>query len=149
MASDFDGVLFLRGVEVIARLPIASGTVVTIGEMLKYSGSALEVMGATTDNLIFIGIAKEAHAATDPAGYISVALPTATAVYRANLDAAASLEAGANLQAYASAPSTKLTASDTDSIASTVEKTTSLAYIEVVFKIPNKTGGPRMVGDAS
>lgn len=147
--SDFDGMLYLRGLEVIARLPIASGTVVEIGDMLKYSGSALEPMGATSDNLIFIGVAKEAHYATDAAGYISVALPTATAVYRAPLDAAASLEAGANLQAYTSDPEKKLTASDTDSIATTVEKTTSNAYVEVVFKLPAKTAGPRFIGDAS
>ncbi len=147
--ADFDGLLFLRGFELITKLPIASGTVIEIGDMVKYSGSAIEPMGATTDNLIFIGVAKEAHSATDPAGNISVALPTATAIYRAPLDAAASLEAGANLQAYTSDPEKKLTASDTDSIATTTQKTTSSAYVEVLLKIPAKTAGPRFVGDAS
>lgn len=147
--ADFGGLLFLRGLEVIAQLAVASGTVIEIGDLLKFSGSTVEPMGATTDNLVFIGVAKEAHYATDPAALISVALPTATAVYRANLDAAASLAIGANLQAYTSAPSKKLTASDTDSIAAAIQQTTSLATVEVVLKISNKAGGPRFVGDNS
>lgn len=146
---DFDGLLFLRGVEVIAQLSVASGTVIEIGDMLKLSGGNIEPMGATTDNLVFIGVAKEAHYATDGAALLAVALPTASAVYRANLDAAASLDIGNNLQAYTSAPSKKLTASDTDSIASAIQKTASLTTVEVLLKIPYKTAGPRFVGDAS
>lgn len=147
--SDFDGLLYLRGVEVIAQLSVASGTVIEIGDMCKLSGGNVEAMGATTDNLVFIGVAKEAHYATDPAALLAIALPTASAVYRANLDAAASLDIGNNLQAYTSAPSKKLTASDTDSIATAIQKTASLATVEVLLKIPYKTAGPRFVGDAS
>ncbi len=148
--SDFDGALFVRGQELIQALPIASGTVVEIGDMVKMSGGAVEPMGATTDNLVFFGVAKEAHGASDPAGLISVALPNAGAVYKVNLDAAASLAVGANMQAYTSDPEKKLTASDTDAIATVVEKTTSLTYAHVIFKLPaGTTSSVRFVGDAS
>lgn len=148
--SDFGGALFVRGQELIQALPIASGTVVEVGDLCKMSGGNVEALGATTDNLVFIGVAKEAHGASDAAGLISVALPNAGAVYRLPLDAAASVAVGANLQAYTSAPSKKLTGSDTDAIATAVEATTSLAFIHVIFKLPaGTTSSVRFVGDAS
>jgi hypothetical protein len=147
--SDFGGLLFLRGVELMEDLAVASGTVIEIGDMVKTTGTVVLACAATTDDLTFIGVAKEAHYATDPAGRITVALRNAAAVYRANLDAAASLSIGANLQLYTSAPSKKLTASNTDAVASVVKATTSLATVEVVLMLPNKTSGPRFVGDAS
>jgi hypothetical protein len=147
--SDFGGAVFVRGYELIQALDIASGTVVEVGDLVKLSGGAVEACGATTDNLVFIGVAKEAHGASDGAGKISVALRNALAIYRIPLDAAASIGIGDNLQMYTSAPSKKLTASNTDAVASAVEKTSSSAYIHVVFSLPAKTSGPRYVGDAS
>jgi hypothetical protein len=147
--SDFGGLLFVRGTELIQALDIASGTVVEIGDLVKLSGGNVEASGATTDNLVLIGVAKEAHAATDPAGKISVALRNAQAIYLANLDAAASVGIGDNLQMYTSSPSKKLTPSNTDCIACSVQKTSSATTVEVVLTLPAKTSGPRFVGEAS
>lgn len=148
--SDFTGAMFVRGEELIQALPVASGMVIEVGDLLKMSGGAVEPLGATTDNMVFIGVAKEAHYATQGAVDLSVALRNAGAVYRIPLDAAASVDVGANLQAYTSAPSKKLTASDTDAIATCVTKATSATSVEVVFKLPGATGaGIRFVGDAS
>jgi hypothetical protein len=147
--SDFGGAVFVRGQETISPSPVASGTVIEVGDLVVMSGGAVEAADATTDNLIFYGIAKEAHGASDPAGLISVALRTGQAVYRVPLDAAASLAIGDRLQMYTSAPSKKLTASDTDVVATVVEKTTSLAFANVIFVLPNVAAGLRLVGDAS
>ncbi len=147
--SDFAGLLFVRGQELIIAHDIASGVVVEIGDLVKSSGGTVLACAATTDDLAFIGVAKEAHGATDPAGKISVALRNGAAVYLATLDAAASLNQGANLQMYTSAPSKKLTASNTDAVACAVQKTSSALTVEVVLMLPNKTSGPRLVGDLS
>jgi hypothetical protein len=147
--SDFDGAKFVRGYELIQALPIASGTVVDVGDLVKISGGNVEPMGATTDNLVFVGVAKEAHAATDGAGQISVALRNVNAIYRMTLDAAATIAVGANLQAYTSDPEKKLTPSDTDPIATCVKGGTSVTEVDVVFSLPGTTTGIDLVGDAS
>lgn len=147
--SDFAGLLFLRGQELVIAHDIASGVVVEIGDMVKTSGGTVLACAATTDDLAFIGRAVEAHGATDPATKISVAVRNAGAVYLATLDAAASINQGDLLQLYTSAPSKKLTKSTTDPVAMAVQKTTSNVNVEVMLLIPNQTGAIRLVGDAS
>lgn len=147
--SDFSGAMFVRGEELIQSLPVVSGGVIEVGDMLKVSGSNVLVASGTTDNLALIGIAKEAHRAVDGASVISVALFNGGAVYRVPLDAAASVNVGDLLQLYTSAPSKKLTKSATDAVAMAVETTASLAFIHVVFLLPATTGAIRLVRDAS
>ena len=147
--SDFGGLLFLRGFELIEDMAVASGTVIEIGDMLKTTGTVVLPAAATTDNLAFIGVAKEAHYATDPASRISVAVRNAQAIYLANLDAAATVTIGELLQMYTSAPSKKLTPSTTDAIAMVAKAATSSLTCEVILSIPNQTGSIRLVGDAS
>ncbi len=147
--SDFGGLLFLRGTELIEDMAVASGAVIEIGDMVKTTGTVVLACAATTDDLAFIGVAKEAHAATDPAGRISVAIRNANAIYQANLDAAASSTIGQLLQLYTSAPSKKLTASATDCVAMVVKATSSLATAEVALLLPAQTGSIRLVGEAS
>ncbi len=147
--SDFGGALFVRGEELIQALPVASGSVIEVGDLVKLSGGNVIACAATTDDLTFIGVAKEAHYATDGVKNISVAIRNAGAVYRVPLDAAASVNAGDLLQLYTSAPSKKLTKSATDPVAMAVETTTSLAFIHVAFMLPAQTGSIRLVGEAS
>lgn len=147
--SDFAGLLFLRGQELIIAHDIASGVVVEIGDLVKTSGGTCLGCAATTDDLAFIGVAKEAHYATDGATKISVAVRNAGAVYLATLDAAASCNQGDLLQMYTSAPSKKLTKSTTDAVAMAIQKTTSSVNVEVILMLPNQTGAIRLVGDAS
>lgn len=146
---DFAGLLFLRGQELIEDLAVASGVAIAIGDMVKTTGTVVLDCAATTDDLTLIGVAKEAHYAIDGASRISVALRNAQAVYLATLDAAATVTIGETLQLYASAPATKLTPSTTDAVACVVKAATSATQVEVVLMLPNKTSGPRFVGDAS
>lgn len=146
---DFDGLLYLRGFELIEDMAVASGVVIAIGDMVKTTGTVVLDSAATTDDLTMIGVAKEAHYATDPAGSISVAIRNGQAIYRANLDAAATVTIGELLQMYTSSPAKKLTPSNTDAVAMVVKAGTSVLQCEVVLLIPNVTNGPRIVGDAS
>lgn len=147
--SDFAGALWVRGEETIQALPALSGSTIEIGDLLKISGSTVERVGATTDNLIFIGVAKEAHYSTEGQKLISVAIRNGRAVYKIGLDAAATVAPGANLQMYTTTPHQVLTPSDTDAVAMAAQAVTSGLSLEVIFSLPNKTGGPRLVGDAS
>jgi hypothetical protein len=145
----FTGLLFLRGQELIEDMAIASGVVVAVGDLVKTTGTVVLDTAATTDDLLMIGVAKEAHASTDPASRISVAIRNAGAVYLAPLDAAATVTIGELLQMYTSAPSQKLTPSATDAVAMVVKAGTSVLAAEVVLLLPNQTGSIRLVGDAS
>lgn len=147
--GDFQGLLYLRGTELIEDLAIASGAVVNIGDMVKTTGTVVLASAATTDDLTMIGVAKEAHAATDPAGRISVALRNGQAIYLATLDAAATVTIGELLQMHTTHPSYWLTPSNTDAVACVVKAGTSVTQAEVVLLIPNVTNGPRFVGDVS
>lgn len=143
MANDFKA---LRGTETLQALPIASGVVVEIGTHLKLSGGVVEPVAAATDNLAFIGVAKEAHRATDGAGKITVALPNAEAIYRVQLDAASTWVVGDLFQLNGTQ---KLSKNTTDAVAVAVNAGTSATEVEVMYLLPNTTGGLRFVGDAS
>lgn len=143
MANDFK---YVRGTETLQALPIASGVVVEIGTHLKLSGGVVEPVAAATDNLAFIGVAKEAHRATDPAGKITVALPNAEAIYRVQLDAASTWVVGDLFQLNSTQ---KLAKNTTDAVAVAVNAGTSATEVEVMYLLPNTTGGLRLIGDAS
>lgn len=147
--SDFAGLLFVRGTELIIAHDIASGVVVEIGDLVKTSGGTCLAAAATTDDLALLGVAKEAHGATDPATKISVAVANAHAVYLATLDSATSLNQGDLLQMNTAAPSKKLTKSATDPVAMAIQKVTSALQAEVILMLPAQTGAIRLVRDAS
>ncbi|QOR55520.1 MAG: hypothetical protein UMS36scaffold28_10 [Phage 59_13] len=149
MPSNYDGPLHLREDEAIQDFPVASGVAIAVGEMLIISGSNVKPATATTDNLKLIGVAKEAHASTEGANRISVAIRNAHAVYKVSLDAATTVAPGDLLQMYTSAPSTKLVKSATDAVAMAVKGGTSVTTVEVQFLLPAQTGSIRLVGDAS
>lgn len=147
--ANYDGPLHLREDEAVQDLPVASGVAIQVGEMVMISGGTIEPCGATTDNLKFIGVAKEAHAATEGARRISVAIRNAHSIYKVSLDAATTVAPGDLLQMYTSAPSTKLVKSATDAVAMAVKGGTSVTTVEVQFLLPAQTGSIRLVGDAS
>ncbi len=147
--SDFAGALWVRGEETIQALPALSGSTIEIGDLLKISGSTVERCAATTDDVKFIGVAKEAHASTEGQKLISVAIRNAQSVYKIGLDAAATVAVGANLQLYTTTPHQVLTPSDTDAVAMAAQSVASATSLEVIFSLPNTTTGPKLVGDAS
>lgn len=147
--SNYDGPRYLREAETIQALPVASGVVIDVGDMVMISSGNVEPCGATTDNLKFIGIAKEAHRAVDAADRISVAIRNGQAIYKAQLDAATTVAIGDLLQLYTSDPEKKLAKSATDPVAMAVSGGTSITEVDVMFLLPAQTGSIRLVGEAS
>ena len=143
MANDFK---YVRGVETLQALPIGSGVVVEIGDHLKLSGGLVTPVTAVTDNLALIGVAKEAHRSVDGAGKITVALPNAEAIYKAQLDAASTWVVGDLFQLNGDQ---KLSKNTTDPVAVAVNAGTSATEVEVMYLLPNTAAGLRFVGDAS
>ena len=132
---------YVSGVETLKALPVVSGAVIEIGAGLKLSGGFVEAVAATTDNLAFIGVAKEAHRAVDPAGLITVSIPNAIAMWESELDAATDIAVGDALQLY---PISGLKKSATDAVAVALESKLGATKIIHLFKIPAS-----LIGDAS
>lgn len=137
---------YVRGGETLLALPIASGAVVEIGDHLKLSGGVVERVAAATDNLTFLGVAKEAHAATQGAGKITVSVPNAQSTFVNELDAASTWVVGDLFQLSGVQ---KLSKNTTDPVAVAVNAGTSGTEVEVMYLLPNTTAGLRFVGDAS
>lgn len=134
--AQLDGAKYVRGVELIEDFPIGSGVVIDAGDLVKLSGGLVKPLAATTDNLVFIGVARGAHAATDGADRIAVAIANGGAVYRMTLDAASTFVVGNKFQAYTSDPEKKLVDSDTDYIAIAVKEGTSVTETDVILCTP-------------
>jgi len=132
---------YVSGVETLKALPVVSGAVIDVGAGLKLSGGFVEAVAATTDNLAFIGVAKEAHRAVDPAGLITVSLPNASAMWESDLDAATDIAVGDALQLY---PISGLKKSATDAVAVAMEAKLGATKIIHLFKLP-----VTLIGDAT
>ncbi len=128
-----DAFNFRKGRELFWSWPIASGTVVEIGDLLKNSSGKAARMATTTDNLDFIGPAKSAHKATDPSTTIQVWLPVPVMIFEYTLDAATDIVIGYPLQWNAAQ---KLKYSATDPIATAVESGLQLTTVRCVFRMP-------------
>lgn len=131
-----DGFYFRKGFELFWTWPIASGTVVEVGDLLKNSSNRAARMATTTDNLNFIGPAKSAHASTDPSGTVQVWLPLPVMVFEYPLDAATDINVGDALQ-YNAAQKVKKSA--TTPIATAVEAGLQKTTIRLVFRMPAAT----------
>jgi hypothetical protein len=124
---------------------------IEIGDHLKLSGGKVTPVATSTDNLTFIGVAKDAHPSTGNnavSGEITVSIPNMNAVYEIDLDAATDMTVGDNIAMKASSEQDG-TKSDTDSIATCVESKLQATSIRCVYKLQNVTGGLRFIGDAS
>lgn len=139
-----DGFYFRKGYELFWSFPIASGTVVAVGDLLKSSTGKAVAMAATTDNLDFIGAAKSAHGATDGSGTIQVWLPLPVMIFEYPLDAATDITVGDALQWNAAQALKK---SATDAIASAVESKLQATTIRCVFRTPSATSTNLRLGN--
>lgn len=140
-----DGFYYRKGPdrEQVWPVPIASGTVVAIGDILKLSTGKAVVMVTSTDNLDFIGTAAQAHASTDASGTISVYMPLPTMVFEYPLDASTAITIGDALQFNAAQ---KLKKSATGSIATAYESKLSATTIRCVFRMPAATSSHVRLG---
>lgn len=141
-----DKYTYRSGPKEVEFIPIASGTVVEIGDLLKLSSGKAVVMATTTDNLDYCGVAAEAHGATNPSGSLAVYPPNADTVFEYTLDASTAITWGDRMQYNASKTLKKST---TDGIALAVESKLSATSVRVKFLIPLKTGNTSRVADAS
>lgn len=129
--------------EQVWPVPIASGTVVSIGDILKLSSGKAVVMATSTDNLDFIGLAAQAHASTDASGAISVYMPLPHMVHEYPLDASTNITIGDALRFNAAQ---KLNKSSSNSIATAIESKLSATTIRCVFRMPAATSGHVRLG---
>lgn len=134
------------GNETLIRMEIASGVVIELDDhVINSSGQAVKATGAT-DNLVFRGVARGQHGASDPSGSILVSLPNAHTVYEVELDAATTVAFGDNLQLSGK---DKLAKSDTDPVAVAMESKLLATRINVIYKLVSVTSGFLSIGDAS
>lgn len=140
-----DGFYYRKGPdrEQVWPVPIASGTVVEIGDILKLSSSKAVVMVTSTDNLDFIGTAAQAHASTDASGTISVYMPLPQMVFEYPLDSSTSITIGDALRFNAKQ---KLNKSTSNSIATAYESKLNATTIRCVFRMPAATSGHVRLG---
>lgn len=131
-----DGFYFRKGFELFWTWPIASGTVIEIGDLLKNSSNRAARMATTTDNLNFIGPAKSAHASTDISGTIQVWIPVPVMVFEYPLNAATDINVGDALQ-WNAAQAVKKSA--TTPIATAVEAGLQKTTVRLVFRMPAAT----------
>ncbi len=139
---------YVSGPQEIVNVPIASGTVIYKGDFVALdptSGKAVAVSAladagdaaanreSAADNLI--GIAQTGHRSTDGAGTIPVDISNG-AIFQGELQAAASLSFGAQLEIYASADAAvayQMVAGTTSKVAFAVEAITTGTDIKAVL----------------
>lgn len=140
-----DGFYYRKGPdrEQVWPVPIASGTVVEIGDILKLSTGKAVVMVTSTDGLDFIGTAAQAHGSTDASGAISVYMPLPTMVFEYPLDASTAITVGDALRFNAKQ---KLQKSATNAIATAYESKLAATTIRCVFRMPAATSGHVRLG---
>lgn len=131
-----DGFYFRKGRELFWSWPIASGTVVEVGDLLKNSSGKAARMATTTDNLNFIGPAHSAHGTLDASTTIQVWLPIPVMIFEYPLNAATDITIGDALQWNAAQALKK---SATTPIATAVESKLAATTIRCVFRMPAAT----------
>lgn len=147
MASTDDVFSYRSGPSIVRRMPVASGTVVYAGDLLKLSSGKVLKMATTTDNLAFCGVAAEQHRSTDPSTTIGVYLPLPMTVFEYALNSATDCTIGDELQWTADQTLKKsATAPIAMAIESRLQASTGLL---VMFKLPQHTTGLPLLGKAS
>lgn len=146
MAHTDDVFSYRSGPSVVRRMPIASGTVVYAGDLLKLSSGKVLPMASSAENLVFVGVAAEQHQSTDPSGTIGVYLPHPMSIFEYTLDAATAVVIGNELQWNADQT---LKVSATTPIACAIESKLAATSVLVCFKLPQHTTGLPLLGKAS
>jgi hypothetical protein len=137
---------YRSGPKDVDRVPVASGTVIDVGDLLKLSSGKAVRMATTTDNLTFLGVAEEAHTAEDPSGSISVAVPNGLTKYEYDLDAATAMAYGDALQ-YNAVKTLKKSA--TDAIALCVKSELAATTVLCKFRLNAVVAVGGILADAS
>jgi hypothetical protein len=137
---------YRSGPKDVERVPVGSGTVIEIGDLLKLASNKATPITTSTDNLTFCGVAAEAHRAVDPSGSLAVYPPNGVTVFEYDLDAATDIGNGDQLQWNAAQAVKKST---TDAIATAVRSELQATTVQCKFQIPSNGSVQGMVGDAS
>lgn len=146
MASTDDVFAYRSGPAVVRRMPVASGTVIYAGDLLKLSSGKLAKMATSTDNLAFVGVAAEQHRSTDASGTIGVYLPHPMTIFEYTLNASTDVVVGNELQWNADQT---LKVSATAPIACAIESKLAATTVLVALKLPQHTTGLPLLGKAS
>lgn len=128
-----DGFYYRKGPYTLVPVPVASGTVIAVGDLCMISSGKATLVLSAANNLDFLGSAKSAHKATDPSTTIEVYLPGPMTVFEYPLAAATDITFGENLTWSAKQA---LTNSDTNPIAVALEAKLQATTIHCVFKLP-------------
>lgn len=142
-----DKFTFRTGSELLRAFPVGSGVVIDIGDHLTLTAGKMVPVANTTDNLIFIGVAKEAHRAVDPSGEITVAVRNANGIYEVDLDSSTTIVVGDFLASDGT--NQDLTKNATDPIAIAMESKVSADSIRCIYTLPATTAGLNFIGDAA
>lgn len=143
MANKFN---YRAGPVLQRSVPVASGTVIEIGDLLRMSSGKAMTMRSAGDNLAFIGIAAARHSSIEASGTVEMFIPLPNTIFEYDLDASTALVFGGQLQTNGRQT---LKVSTTDAIASVMESRLSATTALCVFKLPQHTNGLKLVGDAS
>lgn len=141
-----DKFTYRSGPVLLRPFPIASGTVIEIGMLMRLSSTKVMKMTSASENLTFVGVAAQAHAATDASGTINLYVPLPNAIFEYDLDASTSITIMDALQVNGSQTLKKST---TDQVARAMESKLSATKILCSFVLPATTAGIRLVGDQS
>ena len=136
---------FSHGFELLRPMPVASGTVISVGDHVHEVSGKLQRMSAASDNLTFKGIAREAHHSTDPSTTILISLPQPLAVFEVELNTATTIAFGDELNWSAHQKAAKST---TDAIWVACESKLSATKIHAFMQFVNNSS-LQMIGDAS
>lgn len=121
------------GPKVTVDIPIAAAVVIDKGDLVMLTANLAVRMAATTDNLVFIGVADEAHTAADAAGTIRVIVPTPGTVF----EFPCTSTTFAFGQGFQWAAAQNLALNETDQICVAVEtKATASTTAKVTFQLP-------------
>ncbi len=143
MANKFN---YRAGPVLQRSVPVASGTVIEIGDQLRMSSGKAMVVRSAADNLAFIGVAAARHSSIDASGTVEMFIPLPNTLFEVDLNAATDVVFGGQLQINAKQ---KLAVSTTDAIASVMESRLQATTVLCVYKLPQHTNGLKLVGDAS
>jgi len=133
--------VYRYGKQDFVALPVATGTAVEIGDMLKLDTGLGVVVTAATDNLALHAIAMQAHVADSGATTIRCSLLKPGVVYEFALNAETSITYGDKLQISGAQ---ELKKSGTDPVAIAVETNATATKIRCIFM-----SSVLLTGDAS
>lgn len=136
---------FRHGFQLLRAFPVASGTIISVGDQVHEVSGKLQRLSGASDNLTFKGVAREAHHAADISTTILISLPNPLGVFEVELDASTTIGFGDELQWNAHQKAKKST---TDAVWVSVESKLSATKIHAIMQLVNNASF-QMIGDGS